>query len=308
MTSRFALLAAVAGIIGLGCSGGDDGTTPPQPPPPTVKPAGAQAAAAPAAQTPAAAPPANTNTNTQTTTPVASGGTGGAPGAASGAAGTGAGAGGAPATGTMIPVGTGNAITPAAGHVAGTSNGAGIQGDFFTFSDADGTPPGTTTIMPKPNFAMSMGSTICASGSASQILTPAGATGPAYGQYYGGGIGLTLADPGGGVGGMPWTQGKVIGFSFNLTGTTVPTAMRFQAQFFDGSTISKDPYCTTAVKSGPNTIMLNSLTLACYNTPPGAPLPTSALLQAIQWQVVTATMAATPFNFCIENLTAIVSP
>jgi hypothetical protein len=312
MTSRFALLTAMAGIIGFGCSG-DDGTTPPQPPPPTAKPAFATGAAQPAGTLPAQNTNANTNTNTQT--PVASGGTGGVSGAA-GSAGTasaaagsaGTGAGGAPATGTMIPVGTGNAITPVAGHVAGTSNGAGIQGDFFTFSDADGTPAGTTTITPKPNFAMSMGSTICASGSASQILTPAGATDPAYGQYYGGGIGLTLADPGGGVGAQPWTQGKVVGFSFNLTGTTIPTALRFQAQFFDGSTVGKDPYCTTAVKAGANTIMLNSLLLGCYNTPPGAPLPTAALLQAIQWQVVTSVTAATPFNFCVEALTAIVSP
>jgi hypothetical protein len=307
MTSRFALLTAVAGIIGLGCSGGEDSGSGTQPPPPTAKPAFVTGAQQPTPTPMPVVPPTAPATNTNTQTPVATGGTGGAPGA-TGAAGTGAGAGGAPATGAMIPVGTGNAITPVAGHVAGTSNGVGIQGDFFTFSDADGTPPGTTTITPKPNFAMSMGSTICAQGSASQILTPAGATQPAYGQYYGGGIGLTLADPGGGVGAQPWTQGKVVGFSFNLTGTTVPTALRFQAQFFDGSTVGKDPYCTTTVKAGANTIMLNSLLLGCYNTPPGAPLPTSALLQAIQWQVVTSVMAATPFNFCVEALTAIVSP
>jgi len=305
MTSRFALLTAMAGIIGFGCSG-DDGTTPPQPPPPSIKPAGAQQAAAPApTPQPAQNTPPPAATNTQTNTPVATGGTGGAPGA-TGAAG--AGAGGAPATGVMIPVGTGNAITPAAGHVAGTTNGAGIQGDFYTFGDFTKTPPGTTTIAPA-TFAMATGAGICVSGSASQLLTDPGAAAPNYGRYYGGGVGFNLADPGGGAGPQPWTRGKVVGFSYNITGTTIPAGqLRFGVNFYEGSTIHGDPpYCKNIVM-GANTVMLSTdVTSACY-TPGGPGLDPAALLQSLQWQVVTVATAATPFNFCIENLTAIVSP
>jgi hypothetical protein len=310
MTSRFALLTAIAGTIGLSCSGGDSNSGPP--PAPTVapnfvnNPSSSTSNANTSQATPAPVAPQNTsNTNTEQMAPVTPPPTTNNQTAA-GTGGTGGGSTPPPTTGTAIPTGMGNAITPAAGHVAGTSNGVGIQGDFFTFSDADGMPAGTTTIMPKPNFAMSMGSTICASGTASQVMNGTDGT-PAYGQYYGGGIGLTLADPGGGVGAQPWTPGKVIGFSFNVTGSTIPTNFRFQARYYSGSTVSTDPYCTS-IKAGANTVMLSSLDLQCYNTPPGAALTSATMLQAIQWQVVTAPDAATPFNFCIENLTAITSP
>jgi hypothetical protein len=315
MTSRFALLTAIAGTIGLSCSGGDSNSGPPAPP--AVAPnfvtnpsSNTTSNANTSQNTPTPVALTNTpNTNTEQMAPVTP------PPAtntqtAAGTGGTGGGSTPPPTTGTAIPTGTGNAITPTAGHVAGTSNGVGIQGDFYTFSDADPTnvPPGTTTIMPK-DFSMALGSQICASGSASQIMN--GADGmPAYGQYYGGGIGFNLGDPGGGAGPQPWAQGKVVGFSFNVTGSTIPTNMRFQAKFYSGSALStSDAYCTLTVKSGANTVMFSSLLLDCYNgANAGGPLPATVLLQSIQWQVATVTTAATPFNFCIDSLTAITSP
>ncbi|HVZ37567.1 MAG TPA: hypothetical protein VG963_34335, partial [Polyangiaceae bacterium] len=240
-------------------------------------------------QMPAVTPPPATNTQT-----------------AAGTGGTGGGSTPPPTTGTAIPTGTGNAITPVAGHVAGTSNGVGIQGDFATFSDATGTPPGATTISPA-TFGMSMGSTICVSGTASQVMTDPTTMMADYNRYYGGGVSLTLADPGGNMPG-PWSRGKVTGFSFNITGMTIPAGqLRFGVDFYDGGSINHN-YCKDKLVAGANTITLSTdVTDACY-TPGGTALSPTATLQALKWQVATVTTAATPFNFCIENLTAITSP
>jgi hypothetical protein len=78
----------------------------------------------------------------------------------------------------------------AMGWVAGSTNGLGIQGSFYTYGDFTTTPPGTTAVA----FEDLAGSptSICISGVASQVLTPAGAMEPAYAQYWGGGVALNL--------------------------------------------------------------------------------------------------------------------
>jgi hypothetical protein len=50
------------------------------------------------------------------------------------------------------------------------------------------------------------------------------------------------------------------------------------------------------------------LALECYNPTPGASLTTTTALESIQWQVVTDLLETTPFDFCVENLTAITGP
>jgi len=302
MTSRFTLLLSMAGVLALGCSspaegdGGDDG--PPDPPnriptfaqnPQPQNPVGS--AGSSGVQNPVntvETPPVQPVVQTPPVTPGAQGA---------------AGSTGLPAT--TIPTGTGTALTPAAGFIAGTSNEVGIQGYFYTFNDnAEG---GNTTIQPE-DFATAMGSTICATGVGAQVVNGADGT-PAYGTYWGGGIGLNLADTGGGAMPGPWARGKVVGFSFNVTGTGVPPAgqFRFKATFFEGTAVNTD-YCVNAT-TGANTIMLSSVVNECYTGGAGAPaLAATAPLQALQWQVATVTTATTPFNFCIENLRAITTP
>jgi hypothetical protein len=212
-----------------------------------------------------------------------------------------AGAGGA---GT-IPVGTGLLLKPdTSGWVAGTTNSVGIQGSFYTFSDAAGTPPGTTTIAPATFTAVPATGAICVSGSASAVLDGPDML-PAYGQYWGGGVGFNLADPGAMMPLQPWSRGNVVGFSFNITGTTIPvgTQFRFKATFYEGGVINEQ-YCASDVISGANTFMLNEIVAACWELG-GAPMPITAQLGALQWQVATVEMVPTPFNFCIENLTAL---
>lgn len=114
-------------------------------------------------------------------------------------------------------------------------------------------------------------------------------------------MGLNLADPGGGVGAGPWTPGAVTGFSFTVTGPMVPANFRFNAVPAAGG----DNYCGDA-STGANSVSLTSLLQACYNGPTAGPaLTTATSITSIQWQVVTAVDASTPFDFCVENLTAL---
>lgn len=211
-----------------------------------------------------------------------------------------AGSGGMPGGGE-IPIGMGTVITPAAdGWVAGGTNQFGIQGSFYTFSDAES---GGDTTMNALDFT---GGRVCTSGIASQVLTPAGALEPAYGTYWGGGVGLNLADPGNMTGPGPWDRGSVVGFSFNITGSTVPPAdqFRFKATFYEGTVVNEEGYCIGNVLPGQNSIQLGSLVNQCYTGGAMAPaLSPTAQLVALQWQIATVTAASTPFDFCIENLT-----
>jgi len=312
MTSKGTLLvtvaglATVAGLIGLGCSSPDDDGGMKDPPfgnPPFVGQAQPTPSNGNMQQAVGALTPGNTNEGNQpmnvtppTQQQMPAAGTGGS-----------GGAGAMPAPAGPIPVGmpgTGFTLTPVAGWVAGGTNEAGIQGAFSTISDATATPPGATTIMPT-NFAMAAGSQICVSGSASQIMTAAV---PDYNRYWGGGVAFDLGDPGAMMPKVPWNRGKVVGFSFNITGTTIPPMgqFRFGVAPYEGSTINDNGPCVN-ITMGANTIMFSQLRSACYDTAaPGPALPATALLASIKWQVATVVTAATPFNFCIADLKAIV--
>jgi hypothetical protein len=297
--SRFILLAGVASLYAAGCSSpaeeGDIGD-PPAFPPPGIANQGQGGTGQPvgAAGT-GAAPVATAGTGSA---PVASAGAGGAPVAAGGAGGTGAGG----AAG-VIPSGTGNLIMhDAEGWVAGATNGLGIQGSFYTISDTTETPPGVTQIA-LDDFATSP-TTVCASGVASQVLMDA------YGQYWGGGVGFNLADPGNMTAPGPWARNTVTGFSFTITGPMIPAGeqLRFKITTFEGGVVNNAGYCTTAA-AGPNTKTFGQLVAECWTggTNLAAPAATAGIV-SLQWQVATVTTASTPFDFCIENLTAISTP
>jgi hypothetical protein len=85
----------------------------------------------------------------------------------------------------------------------------------------------------------------------------------------------------------------------------IPPTIRFNAN----ATGVTDAYCVNDIPTaGVTQIQLGTLLEACYNTPPGAALAPTATLQSIQWQVVTVVDEPTPFDFCIENLTALTTP
>lgn len=289
--SRFILLAGVAGLYAAGCSSPSeegDIPDPPSGPPPGIATQG---------QGGTGQQVGNAGTGGAPAVPTA--GTGGAPAAAAGAGGSAvatAGAGGAAAgaggTSSTIPTGTGNLIMhDSEGWVAGSSNGVGIQGSFYTISDATGTPPGVTTIALDD---IATPTRTCVSGTASAVPDDTG-----YSQFWGGGLALNLSDPGGGMPAGAWSRGTVTGFSFTVTGPTVPAGFRFQAS----ASATGPTYCGDIVM-GPNSVQLGTLVTECYQAG-GTPLPPTAGIQSIQWQVVTVLDNPTPFDFCIENLTAL---
>jgi hypothetical protein len=307
MTSRFTLGTALAGLIWTGCSSpAEEGTDPPTLPPPLANPGFGQGGTAAAPVT--ATPMAQGGSGQTAVVPAATGGSATVAGGGAGGAPMGVGgAGGAPGA---IPTGTGTLIMhDAEGWVAGATNGVGIQGSFYAFGDFTATPtPGDTTAE-LDDFAASP-TTACISGVASQVLTPAGAAGPAYGQYYGGGLGLNLADAGGMTGPGPWNRQTVTGFSFTLTGPAIPPGeqMRFKVTTFEGTAVNADGYCTEATP-GANTFQFGALVNECWTGGAGAPaLGAATPIVSLQWQVATITTASTPFDFCVENLTAITTP
>lgn len=300
MTSKGTLLLTLTGVIGLGCSApAEDGAADP----PTMNP--------PYFGQPQTQQPLNPAPN-----PVGAAGAsgmqvGGAAGTGNvapptGAAGAGSGMMGAAGSGGVAPGGTiprgepgsGFELVPVAGWVAGTTNEAGIQGSFYSFSDATGTPPGATTIA-LDDFAAS-GDAICASGVAGQVI------GMAFDQYWGGGIALNLGDPGQMQAVQPWNRGSVSGFRYTLTGPMIPPAGALR---FTVNVTPTDSYCqnltATAGTAITTTLSSPQLIKACWE-PGGAQLPTTATIQSIQWQVVTNATASVPFDFCIEDLAAVV--
>jgi hypothetical protein len=297
--SRFILLAGVAGLCASGCSSpAEEGEPDPAPttPPPgflngTLGQGGASGQQVGQAGTGGTGvlPTAGTGG-----APAAAAGTGGAPVAA---AGTG-GAGGAPST---IPTGTGNLIMhDGTGWVPGGSNGLGIQGSFYPFSDM---ASGGVTTVTMGDFAASPTSA-CASGSASQVQMGN------FGMFWGGGIGLNLADAGNMMGAIPWNRGTVTGFSFTITGPTIPPGeqMRFKVTTFEGGAANDSGYCVTAAP-GANTFTFDELIAECW----GGGVDLTALadtvpIVSLQWQVATTADGPTDFNFCIENLTAVTTP
>lgn len=300
MTSRYSLLAGVAGLIWAGCSAPAEEVedAPTLPPPGYTNAAGTTgnqpvASAGAGGTAPITPPPA---AGAGGTAPVAAGGSAGAP-VASGGAGGGGGA--APAD---VPIGTGLALIPQAdGWIPGASNGLGIQGAFFAASDADANATGTTLEF---DTATTPG-TVCASGSLAAVVDAD------FETYWGGSVGLNLHQviPPTGGDALPasaWSRatpaGNVTGFSYTITangGTPLPN-LRFTVDYVGKA--AADTYCRDAIQASTST-QFSQVIQSCW-TAGGAVLPAADLL-SIQFSIVSGD-APVPFDFCISNLQAVV--
>jgi hypothetical protein len=216
-----------------------------------------------------------------------------APQATGGQGGAANGAGGAPALGNP----TTSLLTPNAElWVARATNSVGIQGAFFKLSDESG-----TTTVSEP--ALNATGAICTRGTVGQVV------GMDFQTTWGGGIGFNLSDPGGGAtgteNGQPWDRagGRVRSFSFQVSGPTVPTGLRFVA-IPPTRPAGVDSYCVAGV-SGNVTQTIESIDGNCWDAAV-APLGTTLPLVSIQWVVPAETTGTVPFDFCISNVTAVV--
>lgn len=190
------------------------------------------------------------------------------------------------------------------GWLNADANDLGVQGAVFAYAD-------THTITTMTENINENGGQACITGTASKVDTACTVTDPnasdCYGEFWGAAIGFNLnqpVDPTTNKGGdpMPFDGSSITAFSFELTGPTVPTSMRFSVETSTGD------HCTlpsAMIKAGVNTIELSSLVTECWTGGTQSPLADKNSMIKIAWGVVTNSSSAVPFDFCVSNVVAV---
>jgi hypothetical protein len=191
------------------------------------------------------------------------------------------------------PVASGPDLLVSSGWVDGATNGREIQGAFFTYQD----PSGRTIIAAD---AAESASGYCVSGTSAEVLDAN------FGGTWGAVAALNLRQEAGSTvaGSYDATAHSVAGFGFDIVGDT-GGALRFVVKQFsvhDGFCINNVPNCAMGCSVQ---YRIDELTQNCWT--PGGALPNAAALQALEWQIVTKEGAETPFDYCIENLHAVMA-
>jgi hypothetical protein len=237
--------------------------------------------------------------------PSGKAGSGGEPSWGVAGSGGAAGAAGSEETGGGPSDSEGVLLTPADGWLAGTSNALSAQGAIFPYAD--------------PVAALSLisdftGANACIRGTAPKVdlsCTPdPGAD--CYGKYFGSGIGLYLnqpldstTDPPTVLSPVSYDASLLKGFSFELTGNTVPgiRALRFGVFTADAE------FCEINYnfKIGVNTVLFSEMHAACYG--PITSAQTAETVQSslirIGWHVMTNPVSAFDYDFCISSIRAL---
>ena len=204
---------------------------------------------------------------------------------------------GAAPDGTMTEVaepatGTGTDLIASAGWVDGNTNGLDIQGAFFTYQDGSG----RTLIA---NDAAESQTGYCVSGTSAEVL------GEDFGGTWGAVAALNLNQEVGvdTAGSYDAAAHGVVGFAFDIVGDT-GGALRFvvkQYSVHDGFCINNVPDCAMGCSVQ---YRIDELTQNCWTA--GGATPVASSLSALEWQIVPKEGAETPFDYCIENLHAVV--
>jgi hypothetical protein len=177
------------------------------------------------------------------------------------------------------------------GLVASGSNSVGIHGSWFEYSDcADLKNMNCSTVTtPAASSFPNTGGKMCTSGHTS---TASGA--------WGAGIGLELND---GPPQMPYdtTAHGVVGFCFNLSGTTIPSTTIRVA--FPTQNNNDNAYFSAVSTPGQHTVLFSDTAQGSWVTAKSAFEPKAVML--LQFQIPSSTSASVPWDFCIDGLTAI---
>lgn len=190
-------------------------------------------------------------------------------------------------------VNAGNLLIPTDGWVAQSSNDIGIQGAFFTYPDHSN----VTTIAETPGESTTG---YCVAGTAAQVMNMD------FGGTFGATAALNLSQQPGSeaVGAYDAAAHGVLGFGFDITGST-GGALRFVTKQFgvhDGFCVNMVPECASDCSVE---FRLDELHQNCWL--PGGPLPDPQSLSALEWQITTNANAPVDFDFCIENLHAVLA-
>lgn len=190
--------------------------------------------------------------------------------------------------------------TPDTGWVADTSNPCGIQGAWYTYNDCD-TSPGDCTQdqIPQPRTPIpNENGKMCTSGT----------TVPINADYkkWGAGIALNLNQPP-----VPANENDknpisqlrfpLKGFSFRLSGDVVPNLIR--VNFPTATTADTAHYKPIIDGAGTYQVLFSETVQGAWVNPQVALDPGSIV--EVQFQVPGQPSTNVPFNFCIEELTAL---
>lgn len=191
-------------------------------------------------------------------------------------------------------MGTGPNLIVASDWVDGSTNGVGIQGAFFTYQD----PTGRTQITAAQGGS---GTGYCVSGTSAEVLAGnfSGTWGAVAALNLYQEVGATAA------GSYDATAHGVVGFGFDIVGDT-GGALRFVVKQFsvhDGFCVNNVPDCGMGCSAE---YRIDELTQNCWT--PGGATPDATSLAALEWQITTKEGAETPFDYCIENIHAVLSP
>jgi hypothetical protein len=196
---------------------------------------------------------------------------------------------GAPST--EAPADVGPELIVANNWVDRSTNGVEIQGAFFTYQD----PSTRTRITASPGGS---GQGYCVSGESAEVLDMN------FAGTWGAVAALNLnQEPGvDAPNSYDASAHGVVGFGFDIVGDTA-SALRFvvkQYSVHDGFCINNLPECAMGCSVE---YRIDELTQNCWT--PGGAKPNAAALSALEWQITTKTGATTPFDYCIENIHAV---
>lgn len=196
--------------------------------------------------------------------------------------------------GVELEPSTGAELRVAQSWVDAATNGVGVQGAFFTYQDGSG-----RTLITADATRTTTG--YCVAGTAAEVLDGN------FGGTYGAVAALNLAQDVGSDALKPYdaTAHGVLGFGFDIVGNT-GGALRFVVKQYlthDGFCINNVPDCADGCAVE---YQLDELTQNCWT--PGGPTPVPSSLQALEWQITTKEGGATEFDYCIENIHAVMDP
>jgi len=186
----------------------------------------------------------------------------------------------------------------ATGWVDRGGNTVGIQGAWYSYDDCNDSPGACTkNHLPPSGSFPNTGGKMCTSGTTVAVASQAD-----FSKQWGAGIALDLNNSGGDAGvKQPYNAqtNNVIGFSMKITGTAPGLRINItdvpsgdNANFVPGVAGQDNTVLFTQAKQGSWVTMKS-------------PLDTTRLL-AIQFQIPSVMSKTQDFNFCVENLAALV--
>lgn len=212
-------------------------------------------------------------------------------------------------------------LTMSNGWIDAEGNVLGIQGAVFHYAD-------DTTLAGPPEMTATKEATgevgkYCIAGEAAKIDTACTLTAEdmakgandCYDKYWGAAIGFNLnqpinetandsADP------EPYDASALAGFGFTISGSEVPSSLRFKVEDTNGE------FCTgpeVGITPSPQTIKFDQLFKQCWytvasgNRGPVVDDAAKSGLVKIAWQVVTNASGSIPFDFCVSDIIAVLN-